>query len=145
MSAITAALSQIDRVAEDGELASDPAAPLELETAGEPILLPDGRRIYRPCLHGQPIDELALALLDMDDPAQSTFLRLIGPPDPVSHCPPRCRHWSNSPAPFSDTLILRPFRRPCVTWTACSSPRWTLCKTVWRAQPRRLAASSSGT
>ena len=31
----------------------------------------------------------------------------LGPPDPGSHCPPRCRHWSNSPAPFSDTLILR--------------------------------------
>ena len=69
MSAITAALSQIDRVAADGDLVPDPAAPLELETAGEPILLPDGKRIYPPCLHGQPIDELALALLDMDDPA----------------------------------------------------------------------------
>ena len=43
-------------------------------------MLPDGKRIYPPCLHGQPIDELALALLDMHDPAQSTFLRLIGPP-----------------------------------------------------------------
>ena len=53
---------------------------LELESAGEPIVLPDGRRIYPPRLHGQPIDELACALLDMDDPAQSTFLRLIGPP-----------------------------------------------------------------
>ena len=80
MSAITAALSQIDRVAAEGDLVPDPAAPLELETAGEPILLPDGKRIYPPCLHGQPIDELALALLDMHDPAQSTFLRLIGPP-----------------------------------------------------------------
>ena len=80
MSAITAALSQIDRVAAEGDLAPDPAAPLELEAAGEPILLPDGKRIYPPCLHGQPIDELALALLDMDEPAQSTFLRLIGPP-----------------------------------------------------------------
>ena len=80
MSAITAALSQIDRVAAEGDLVPDPAAPLELETAGEPILLPDGKRIYPPCLHGQPIDELALALLDMEDPAQSTFLRLIGPP-----------------------------------------------------------------
>ena len=75
--------------------------------------------------------------------ARSNIIAL-GPPDPGSHCPPRCRHWSNSPAPFSDTLILRPFRRPCVTWTASSSPRWTLCKTVWRAQLRRLAASSSG-
>ena len=69
----------------------------------------------------------------------------LGPPDPGSHCPPRCRHWSNSPTPLSDALIRRPFRRPLVTWTACSSPRWTLCNTVWRAHPRRLAASSSGT
>ena len=59
MSAITAALSQIDGVAGEGDLVPDPAAPLELETAGEPILLPDGKRIYPPCLHGQPIDELA--------------------------------------------------------------------------------------
>ena len=80
MSAITAALSQIDRVAAEGDLAPDPAAPLALETACEPILLPDGKRIYPPCLHGQPIDQLALALLDMHEPAQSTFLRLIGPP-----------------------------------------------------------------
>src|SRR5450755_2929239 len=80
MSAITAALSQIDRVAAEGDLAPDPAAPLELETASDPILLPDGKRIYPPCLHGQPIDQLALALLDMHDPAASTFLRLIGPP-----------------------------------------------------------------
>ena len=69
---------------------------------------------------------------------------LIGPPDHLSHCPPRCRHWSNSPAPSPDTLILRPFRRPLVTWTASSSPRWTLCKTVWRAHPSRFAASASG-
>jgi len=69
---------------------------------------------------------------------------LIGESDPGSHCPPRCRHWSNSPASASDTLILRPFRRPVVTWTACSSPRWTLCKTVWRATPSRWAASASG-
>ena len=80
MSAITAALSQIDGVAAEGDLVPEPAAALELETAGEPILLPDGKRIYPPCLHGQPIDELALALLDMHDPAQSSFLRLIGPP-----------------------------------------------------------------
>jgi AAA domain (dynein-related subfamily) len=64
MSAITAALSQIDRVAAEGDLAPDPAAPLELETACDPIVLPDGKRIYPPCLHGQPIDELALALVD---------------------------------------------------------------------------------
>ena len=82
MSAINAALDQIDRVAEDADL----AAPrrdnglLELEALGEAILLPDGKRIYPPRLHGQPIDELACALLDIDNPAESTFLRLTGPP-----------------------------------------------------------------
>jgi hypothetical protein len=80
MSAITAALSQIDRVAAEGDLAPEAKAALELATPGEPILLPDGKRIYPPCLHGAPVDELALALLDMTDPAASTFLRLIGPP-----------------------------------------------------------------
>src|SRR3954468_6980377 len=80
MSAIDAALGAIDRVAAEGDLAPDPAAPLELETAAEPVLLPDGRRIYPPLLHGEPVDRIACALLDMDDPARSTFLRLIGPP-----------------------------------------------------------------
>ena len=67
-------------MAAEGDLVPDPAAPLELETACDPIVLPDGKRIYPPCLHGQPIDQLALALLDMHEPAKSTFLRLIGPP-----------------------------------------------------------------
>jgi len=40
---------------------------------------------------------------------------LVGDPDPGSYCPPRCRHSSNSPASASDTLILRPFRRPLTT------------------------------
>jgi IstB-like ATP binding protein len=75
--------------------------------------------------------------------ARSNIIAL-GPPDHLSYCPPRCRHWSNSPAPSPDTLILRPFRRPLVTWTASSSPRWTLCKTVWRAHPSRWAASARG-
>jgi hypothetical protein len=81
MGAIDAALDQIDRVAAEGDLAAPAyAESLELEAAGEPIELPDGKRIYPPCLHGQRIDELACALLDMDRPAESTFLRLIGPP-----------------------------------------------------------------
>jgi hypothetical protein len=80
MSAIDAALGAIDRVAAEGDLAPDPSVPLELEASAEPVVLPDGRRIYPPLLHGEPVDRLACALLDMDDPAQSTFLRLIGPP-----------------------------------------------------------------
>jgi IstB-like ATP binding protein len=69
---------------------------------------------------------------------------LLGPPDHLSHCPPDLRHFSNSPASGPVTLIRRPFRRPLTTWTASSSPCWTLCKTVCRAQPRRFAASSNG-
>ena len=82
MSAITAALRQLDEVAAEGDLTSDPLPTdtLALELPGEPIVLPDGKRIYPPTLHGQRVDELALALLDMDDPAASSFLRLTGPP-----------------------------------------------------------------
>ena len=81
MSAIDAALSTIDRVAEEGDLAPErPIDVLELGSLAEPIVLPDGKRIYPPRLHGQPIDELACALIDTDRPAESTFLRLTGPP-----------------------------------------------------------------
>jgi MoxR-like ATPase len=82
MGAINAALNQIDDVAREGELAAEPlhATGLELEAPVEAIELPDGKRIYPPLLHGEPVDRIARALLDMDDPARSTFLRLIGPP-----------------------------------------------------------------
>ena len=82
MRALTAALSAIDEIAEQGDLApaATPAEPLALESAGEPIELPDGKQIFPPLLHGHPVDELACELLDMDDPARSTFLRLVGPP-----------------------------------------------------------------
>jgi len=42
------------------------------------------------------------------------------------------------------TLIRSPLRRPRDTCTACSSPRFTRCNTVWRDTPRRLVASSMG-
>ena len=81
MSAIDQALSTIDQIASEGDLAPDrPGDTLELSSLTDPIVLPDGKRIYPPSLHGTPVDELALALLDMQDPAASTFLRLIGPP-----------------------------------------------------------------
>jgi hypothetical protein len=82
MSAITAALAQLDDVAAEGDLAAEalPSESLDLEPLADPIRLPDGKRIYPPTLHGEPVDRLALALLDMDDPAASSFLRLIGPP-----------------------------------------------------------------
>ena len=72
MSAITAALSAAS-TGSPPKATSPPTPPadtLELEPLAEPILLPDGKRIYPPRLHGQPIDELACALLDMDDPGE---------------------------------------------------------------------------
>jgi hypothetical protein len=50
---------------------------------------------------------------------------LLGPPGPVSHCSVRVRHCANSPASDGSTWILRPLRRPAVTWMAWRSPRWT--------------------
>jgi DNA replication protein DnaC len=50
---------------------------------------------------------------------------LLGPPDPVSHCSIRDRHCANSPFSDGSTWILRPLRRPAVTWTAWRCPRWT--------------------
>jgi hypothetical protein len=82
MRALDAALNTIDTVAAESDLAPDRLTPdrLDLEAPGEPIVLPGGKRIYPPLLHGEPVDQLACSLLDMDDPAGSTFLRLIGPP-----------------------------------------------------------------
>src|SRR4051794_41874845 len=82
-SAIAAARQQINDVGADGDLdaATAPAdIHLDLDAVAEPIELPDGKRIYPPRLHGEPIDELACALLDMQDPSRSRFLRLVGPP-----------------------------------------------------------------
>jgi len=42
------------------------------------------------------------------------------------------------------TLIRKPSRRPSRMWTACSSPRFTRCRTVWRETPSRFVASIMG-
>lgn len=81
-SAITAAREQIAAVGADAELGPADLAGVDLALDGlaTAIELPDGKTIYPPKLHGAPIDQLACELLDMQDPAQSKFLRLIGPP-----------------------------------------------------------------
>ena len=88
---------------------------------------------------------LVLHLGQLDFLTAKDNVVLLGPPGPGSHCPPRRRHCANSPASGPETWIRRPLRRPLVTWIACSSPRLTLCNTVWRAIPSRRAASSRGT
>jgi len=88
---------------------------------------------------------LVLHLGQLDFLTARDNVLLLGPPGPPSHCPPRLGHCANSPASAPETWIRKPLRLPLVTSNACSSPRWTLCNTVWRATPSRRAASSSGT
>jgi hypothetical protein len=61
-SAIAAARQQINDVGADGDL--DGATPrgeidLDVESVADPIELPDGKVIYPPKLHGEPIDRIA--------------------------------------------------------------------------------------
>ena len=82
MSAITAALGKIDEIGADGELDANAPNPVsfDLDAVADPIVLPDGKRIYPPLLFGEPIDDVACKLIDTEHPAASRFLRLIGPP-----------------------------------------------------------------
>ncbi len=80
-SAIDSLLDTVDRAAEEGEIAAARASVLEtLKTPGDPIELPDGRRIYPPRVLGIGAHEIIANLLDAQDPSRSRFVRLIGPP-----------------------------------------------------------------
>ena len=62
--AIAAARQQINAVGADGDL--DGATPpgeidLDVDSVADPIELPDGKVIYPPKLHGEPIDTIACA------------------------------------------------------------------------------------
>src|SRR3954453_3470243 len=81
--AIAAARQRINDVGADGDLDGARAhgeIDLDVDSVAEPIELPDGKLIYPPKLHGEPIDRIACALLDMQDPSRSRFLRMTGPP-----------------------------------------------------------------
>lgn len=79
---IETALAEVSRIGAEGDLDADRPDPIDfdLDAAGEPVELPDGKRIYPPRLFGEPIDEIGCKLIDTDNPAQSRFLRLTGPP-----------------------------------------------------------------
>jgi hypothetical protein len=77
---LAAAIDAIDDVAQEGELGAQSRELATVEHDLELVELPDGRRIYPPRVFGERIDDVALNLLDLDDPAESKFLRLVGPP-----------------------------------------------------------------
>src|SRR5271157_3542453 len=64
--------------------------------------------------------------------------------DGASDYPPIPGETAKRSALASGTLIRKPFRRPCRIWTACSSPRFTRCRTVWRDTPSCFVASIMG-
>ena len=73
-SAIAAARQRINDVGADGDLDGARARgeiDLEVDSIADPIELPDGKLIYPPKLHGEPIDRIACALLDMQQPSRS--------------------------------------------------------------------------
>jgi hypothetical protein len=82
VSAIDAALATIDGIGAEGEMDAALPTPVgfDLDAVAEPIVLPDGKRIYPPMLFGEPIEEVACKLIDTQHPAASRFLRLTGPP-----------------------------------------------------------------
>ena len=84
MSAINNALARIDEIGAEGEMDAGATASgldeLELDCVAEPIVLPDGKRIFPVRLFGEPIHEVAARLIDTKDPAASRFLRLTGQP-----------------------------------------------------------------
>jgi AAA domain (dynein-related subfamily) len=78
--AVKSALAAIDEVAAEGDIAAE-AEPLPtLDAPADKLTLPDGRVLYPPRLFGSPLHEVACELMDLDDPVNSRFLRLIGPP-----------------------------------------------------------------
>ena len=81
--AVTAGLDQIDEVGEEAGLTAtrkEGLPEIDPDDAGPEVVLPDGRRIFVPRVHGERIDTLACSLVDLDNPAASRYLQLIGPP-----------------------------------------------------------------
>ncbi len=65
--------------------------------------------------------------------------------DASSHYTPSVGCCGKRSGRASGTLILKPLRRPRLTCTASSSPRFTRCNTVCRETPRMRMASTIGT
>ena len=81
MGATASALDKINNVAEEGDLTTPPLSQkVDMSGLADPITLPDGKVIYPPRLHGEPVHELAAKLIDLKHPSRSRFLQLVGPP-----------------------------------------------------------------
>jgi hypothetical protein len=82
VSALTAALAQIDQIGAEGNMdanATDPVS-FDPDDVCDPVMLPEGNVVYPPTIHGEPLHELAANLMAGENPGRSRFLRMIGPP-----------------------------------------------------------------
>jgi hypothetical protein len=79
-SAIDDALAATTDVAAQGELGAETEELQRLDTPPTKLVLPGKRLLYPPYLFGRPLHEVACELMDLEDPASSRFMRLIGPP-----------------------------------------------------------------
>ena len=84
---------------------------------------------YRPKRSAQDaieeiLDSLRVGYTNVVDADLSKYL------DVASYCPLVHESCANSSGCSSTTLIRKPLRRPCLTSTASSSPRFTRCNTV---------------
>jgi len=82
MSALTAALGQIDKIGAEGDMDANATDPVTFDSGDvcDPITLPEGNIVYPPTVHGEPLHELAANLMAGENPGRSRFLRMIGPP-----------------------------------------------------------------
>jgi hypothetical protein len=82
-SAVAAARRKMREQATEGDLQGRPAL-VDVSNLddydGEPIVMPDGKTIYPPKLFGEPLHRVAANLIDLEQPATSRFIRLVGPP-----------------------------------------------------------------
>jgi hypothetical protein len=146
MSALDAALRQIDDIASDGDLAPIPPPVLpaiDPDDAGGPVELPDGRTIYVPRLHGRRVGELASALLDLERPADSKFLRLTGPPGTGRAGSPGRSPWSYGAAAGSRSST-GTANRSTASWRSPAAPRQTSTCSATSSSPPPTARATSG-
>ena len=112
----TAFLERLLQIEVEATEARRLAGRLRFASLPAPWTLADFDFDAQPALDRPLVDELA-TLRFVEEAAN---LLLVGPPGPGSHCPPRRRHWSNSPASEPETWIRNPLRLPLVTSTARS-------------------------
>ena len=115
-------LQNLNRTGAEGDLdvdiAQDPV--FDIDDIGDPIELPDGKRIYPPHFCGKPVHEIVCDLLDMQHPANSRF---VAPDRTARHRQDADRAGGRVDAVAAPRLLGHPARRPAVLRPRRDEPR----------------------